>query len=142
MIKYEAKYKRIGVVCKVFFDDFSPAISATLLRSINQSNLTKDDLRRIENYFTAHFQININGKIMPWKIESYDIAHRENILTLVFSKTPMTLKKGDDIKIENTLLFEMFGDIQSNWMTLRFPPFLKDYNFESNTFDSVYSYTL
>ena len=142
LIKYDTKNQNIGIECKVFIDDFSPAISKTLLKNINESNLTKDDLSRIEHYFITKFKISINGMSLPWKIKSYNIEKRENVLTLVFSKTPVILKKGDRIKIENTMLFDIFGDIQSNWMTLRFPPFLKNYNFESNIFKDPYSHTL
>ena len=142
MIRYDANAKNIVVECKVFIDDFAPVISNSLLKSINQANLTKDDLSSIENYFITNFKISINDKKLPWKIESYDISERQNVLTLVFSKTAVTLKKGDDVKIHNTMLFETFGDIQSNWMTLRFPPLLKDYNFETNTFKESYSRTL
>ncbi|MDC8004259.1 hypothetical protein POV27_09370 [Aureisphaera galaxeae] len=142
MIKYDAKTKSIRVECKVFFDDFAPVISASLIKSINQSNLTKDDLRRIENYFIEKYKITINGKTLPWEIKSYDIAKRETILTLVFTHSNITLNKGDQIHIENALLFEVFGDIQSNWMTLRFPPFLKNEYFECTTFNQKYSHTL
>ena len=140
-IKYDAKTKSVRVECKLFIDDFAPAISATLMRSINQSDLTKDDLKRIENYFISKYKILINGKLLSWKIKSYDIGN--NILSLVFIINNVEIKKGDDLEIENALLFEAFGDVQSNWMTIRFPPYIGNYNFESKLRKPcVFSYLL
>lgn len=142
LIKYDKDKSTIGVECKVFIDDFSPSISEGLEKRVYKSNLTQEDLKAIERYFTANFKISINGKVLPWKIISYDVEKSANVLTLTFSKNSITLRIGDVIKIENTLLFESFGDIQSNWMTLRFPPFIRDDNFETNTFRHIYSKTL
>jgi len=141
LIKYDASAKSIHIQCKVFIDDFSPAISETLFDNILNSAIPKSEIEQIEDYFNEKYKIKVNGKIFLWKIDSYDISLRENVLTLEASHSDIALKKGDKITIENALLFEVFGDIQSNWMTLRFPPFLKNYNFESNTGDSVYLYT-
>ncbi len=138
-IRYDEKKKSIKIECKLFIDDFAPVVSSTLIRNLNQSKLTKDDLRRIENYFIAKYKIAINGKTLSWKIKSYDIA--SNILTLIFINDDIKIQKGDDLVIENTLLFEVFGDIQSNWMTMRFPPHLRRYTFESKIEKYYYSHT-
>ena len=135
-IKYDVKTKSLRVECKVFIDDFAPAISASLLTSLNQSKLTNDDKKRIESYFLEKYRIKINSKTLTWKIKTYSIS--DNILTLIFLTKDLTIKKGDHLKIENSLLFEAFGDLQSNWMTIRFPPYIKNYNFESKIDDSLY----
>lgn len=137
-IKYDAKAKSVRVECKVFIDDFAPAISATLLTIINQSDLRKEDLTKIENYFYDKYKIMINGKPLPWKIKSYYVDN--NVLTLVFVNNNINIQEGDDLKIENALLFESFGDIQSNWMTIRFPPYIRNYNFESKMENPIYSH--
>jgi len=138
-ILYDVKSKSILVECKVFIDDFAPNISSSLHTSLNQSNLTKDDKSRIEIYFSTNYKILINSKPLDWKIKSYKVA--DNILTLIFMNTNINLKKGDNLQIENTMLFEAFGDLQSNWMTIRFPPYIGNYNFESKIEDSVYFHT-
>jgi len=139
-IKYIPKTKNLRVECKVFIDDFAPVISSTLLKSIAQKNLTQEDLSRIENYFLEKFKIFFNGKPLPWNINSYHIEH--NILTLVYCNYNMDLNKDDHIKIENEMLFEVFGEVQSNWMTISFPPYFNDDNFESKLDDPIYSNTL
>lgn len=138
-IKYDDKSKSVRIECKVFIDDFAPVISSSLLTSLNQQHLTNDDKRRIESYFTEHYKIDINNINLVWEIDSFDIS--KNVLSLIFYNHNITIKKGDQLKIENKLLFETFKEMQSNWMTIRFPPFIKNYNFESVIDYPVYSHT-
>ena len=125
--------------CKVFIDDFAPAIGPNLENRINDNSLTKDDLLRIENYFMTNYKIFIDGKKLLLTIDKYKVAN--NVMTLSFSSTYITLKKGDKLNIENELLFEKFPDLQSNWMTIQIPPFLPNYNFESKFDNYLYSFT-
>lgn len=125
--------------CKVFIDDFAPAIGPNLENRINDKSLTKDDLLGIENYFRTNYKIFIDGKKLLLTIDKYKVAN--NVMTLSFSSTYITLKKGDKLNIENELLFEKFPDLQSNWMTIQIPPFLPNYNFESKFDNYLYSFT-
>lgn len=125
--------------CKVFIDDFAPAIGPNLENRINDKSLTKDDLLRIENYFRTNYKIFIDGKKLLLTVDKYKVAN--NVMTLSFSSTYITLKKGDKLNIENELLFEKFPDLQSNWMTIQIPPFLPNYNFESKFDNYLYSFT-
>lgn len=138
-IKYDAKNKSIRIECKVFVDDFAPAVGIGLVPGNSQSNLTQDDVSRIEHYFLVKYRVSINDSTLPWKIQSYDISN--NILSLVFLHTDINIKEGDDLTIENSLLFESFGDIQSNWMSINFAPFIGVLNFESTMDEYIYSHT-
>ena len=139
IIKYNSETKVISMECKVFIDDFAPAIGPNLENRINDKSLTKDDLSRIENYFMTNYKIFIDGKKLLLTIDKYKVAN--NVMTLSFSSTYITLKKGDKLNIENELLFEKFPDLQSNWMTIQIPPFLPNYNFESKFDNYLYSFT-
>ncbi len=139
IIKYNAETKVISMECKVFIDDFAPAIGPNLENRINNEILTKDDLLRIENYFSTNYKIFIDGNKLPLAIDKYKVAN--NVMTLSFSSTYIILKKGDKLNIENELLFEKFPDLQSNWMTIQIPPFLPNYNFESKFENYLYSFT-
>ncbi len=138
-IKYNAKSGSLQMECKVFVDDFAPAVSKTLFKSINTSNLSEADKKSIESYFSVKYKISINGKSLPLKFESYSVEY--NVMSIKFSKNYITLKKGDKIYIANELLFEEFGLMQSNWVTLRIPPFLSNYNFECKFEKFTYSHT-
>lgn len=139
IIKYNAETKVISMECKVFIDDFAPAIGPNLENRINNEILTKDDLLRIENYFSTNYRIFIDGNKLSLAIDKYKVAN--NVMTLSFSSTYIILKKGDKLNIENELLFEKFPDLQSNWMTIQIPPFLPNYNFESKFENYLYSFT-
>ena len=139
IIKYDTETKVISMECRVFIDDFAPVIGPNLEDRINNKSLTKDDLLRIENYFITNYKIFIDGKKLPLAIDQYKVAN--NVMTLSFSGSYITLKKGDKLNIENELLFEKFPDLQSNWMTIQIPPFLPNYNFESKFENYLYSYT-
>ena len=139
IIKYNSETKVISMECKVFIDDFAPAIGPNLENRINDKSLTKEDLLRIENYFRTNYKIFIDGKKLLLTIDKYKVAN--NVMTLSFSSTYITLKKGDKLNIENELLFEKFPDLQSNWMTIQIPPFLPNYNFESKFDNYLYSFT-
>lgn len=130
IIKHHTKRKTISMECKVFIDDFAPAISNVLEKKIKELNLTKDDLFVIEKYFISNYKIFFNDKKLALKLTDYKV--KQNVMTISFSINYMTIKKGDKLKIENELLFERFPDLQSNWVTIQIPPFLKNYNFESN----------
>jgi len=138
-IKYDVKANTIAVECKVFLDDFAPVISTTLLADVSTSKLTEIDKKKIENYFIAKYKIMINGKELPLKFEKYKYKH--NVMTITFSRNNITIKKGDKLYIENELLFEEFVDLQSNWISIRIPPFLPNYNFESKYNNYSYSHT-
>lgn len=138
-IKYDEKNNTIGMICNVFLDDFAPAVSSSLMTSVNTSGLTDDDKKRIEYYFITKYKIKINGNTLPLKFETYKFEH--NVLTITFTKQNITLKKGDKLYIENELLFEEFFDLQSNWISIRIPPFLPNYTFESKFDKYSYSHT-
>ncbi|MDG2444302.1 MAG: hypothetical protein P8M14_02515 [Flavobacteriaceae bacterium] len=139
IIKYDKETKGLSMECKVFVDDFAPAIDQALEHRINNKTLTKDDLSRIEDYFITNYKIFIDGEKLPLAIDQYKVAN--NVMTLSFKSTHIIFKKGDKFSIENELLFEKFPDLQSNWMTIQIPPFLSNYNFESKFENYIYSYT-
>lgn len=140
-IKYNTDTKSVGIECKVFIDDFAKAFSsATIETRMNLSKLTEKDKTLIEDYFVKKYKIFVNGILLPIKFGTY--TSKENVMTLKFSKIDIDLKKGDKILIENELLFDEFEFQQSNWITLRLPPFIKNSNFACKLDKSTYSKTL
>lgn len=139
-IKYDIKTNSLSMECKVFIDDFAPVISHTLLSRIYSSSLTSDDKMQIEDYFLMKYKIFINNKKLPLKFKSYTIQN--NIMSIEFLENSITLKKGDQLHIENKLLFEVYGPMQSNWVTLSMAPFIPNSNLESKFQNYTYSQTL
>jgi len=137
-IKYDANTKTIQMKCNVFIDDFTPVINATLFVRAKQVRLNEEDKKGIERYFQEKFRIYINNRLLSLEFEDYTI--KENVMTIEFSKNYADIKKGDELYIENELLFEEFEYQQSNWVTFNMPPFLLNKNFESKIDNFSYSY--
>ncbi|WP_435578467.1 DUF6702 family protein [Gilvibacter sp.] len=142
LLSYDDSAKKLTLECKVFIDDFSPAINGVLQFNIQKGALTDTDIKGIEAYFKEKYVIQINGKTLPLKIKDYEIELKANVLTLHFENKGITLKKNDKIKVENSMLFESFGHLQSNWMTFKFPPLLRSKSFESTKYDPIFTKTL
>lgn len=139
IIRYDPQTQIINMECKVFIDDFSPVIGPNIEQSVNNKSLSSDDLLSIENYFNTNYKIFIDGDKLPLVINNYKVAN--NVMTLSFSISNITLKIGNKLNIENELLFEKFPDLQSNWMTIQIPPFIPNNNFESKFENYIYSHT-
>lgn len=137
-VLYDVKSHSLNIETKVFVDDFAPVISESLLPRINKG-LNEIDKIQIESYFALKFEITINGKKLPMKFDTYDL--KGNVMTIKFAKSAITLKKGDEIYIENELLFDEFEELQSNWITLSIPPFLPNHNFACDYENYSYSHT-
>ncbi|SNR13892.1 DUF6702 family protein [Tenacibaculum jejuense] len=137
LIEYNANEKKLRVECKVFIDDFLRSLG----KVINVNNLKERDISDIENYFKEFYVVEINGKRFPFNYESSQVHKVFNVLTIKFSKTNFNVKKGDQLKLKNTLLFNVFGFVQSNRMELRFPPYFKSLYFETTKIEDSYDHT-
>ena len=107
---------------------------------MNDMTLTKDDLVFIEQYIVSKYKIFLNGERVSLQLESY--KSKENVLTSYIAIENISFKKGDVLRIENELLFEVFTDLQSNWMTIKMPPYISNAAFESNIDNSIYTQTI
>jgi len=141
LIEYDVKNKRLKMECKVFMDDFEKSINKTLAKNINLSNLSKEDMKGIGNYFGNHYKIILNNKTLPIKYESSELLNKYNIITIKFTANVVKIKKGDKLIISNALFFAEFGSIQSNRMTIRIPPFVVEDNHESSLNNNRILYT-
>jgi hypothetical protein len=131
LIEYDLNSTSLKTECKIFIDDFEKSINKTLTKNINLSDLTKEDKTGIEDYFEKHFNITINGKILPLKFKTSEVLKEYNVITIKFIENKLKIKKGDKLLIENTLFFEEFGYMQSNRITVRIPPFVTEDNHEA-----------
>ncbi len=131
LIEYDLNSTSLKTECKIFIDDFEKSINKTLTKNINLSDLTKENKTGIENYFEKHFNITVNGKILPLKFKASEVLKEYNVITIKFVDNKLKIKKGDKLLIENTLFFEEFGYLQSNRITVRIPPFIAEDNHEA-----------
>ena len=64
-----------------------------------------------------------NGKKLPLEYASIIPLKEHNVLIIKFKRTPLSIKKGDKLDIENSMFFRDFGPAQSNRVAVRIPPF-------------------
>jgi len=131
LIDYDVKNSSLKMECKVFMDDFEKSINKTLAKNINLSDLSKEDIKGIDDYFENYFKITLNSKALPVKYKSSELLKEYNVFTIKFTDNVVKIKKGDKLEITNTLFFTEFGYIQSNRMTIRIPPFVVEDNHET-----------
>jgi len=141
LIDYDVKNSSLKMECKVFIDDFEKSINKTLTKNINLSNLSKEDIKGIDDYFENYFTIILNSKALPIKYKSSEVLKDYNVFALKFSDNVVKIKKGDKLEISNTLFFSEFDYMQSNRMTIRIPPFIVEDNYESTINNYLIPYT-
>lgn len=141
LIEYDVKTSSLKMEFKVFIDDFEKSINKTLTKNINLSDLSKDDIKGIDDYFDDYFKITLNSKALPVKYKSSELLKEYNIFTIKFTDNVVKFKKGDNLEISNTLFFTEFGYVQSNRMTIRIPPFVIEDNHETTLNNYLIPYT-
>lgn len=127
LIEYNPEANSIRMECRVFIDDFQNSINK---KDFNASNPTKEDQEEIEYFFNEFYHIMVNGKKLPLDYKSSAVFEGYNVLVIKFAENDITIKKGDNLLVENKLLFEQFGYLQSNRITIRVPPFFGEKNYE------------
>ncbi len=141
-VKYDSSLKKLNLECKVFIDDFENSINKTLSKNINVYNLTKADKAGIQKYFEKHYVITINEKVLSMKYLTSKVEKAENGINIKFYKNNVKLKKGDKLKIKNTLFINEFGMNQLNRITVRIPPFIEKESTVCHKRMPTISYTL
>ena len=84
----------------------------------------------------------MNGKHVPLKVEATKVLLGHNILIIYFEKTKLPMKKGDKLKISNTMLFRDFGVEQMNRIAVRIPSFGITHGHVATLYDHTFTYTL
>ncbi len=142
LIKYDTESSILRMECKVFIDDFENCINKRLTKNIDFNDLTQEDRIIINDYFKTNYKININNNKLDLSLLGIEKQEAYNILVVRLMTNKIILKKDDKIQVENTLLFDEFGKLQNNKVTLRIPPFCKEKNFTSSAYNYIFNYTL
>ncbi|WP_348772867.1 DUF6702 family protein [Aquimarina sp. MMG016] len=135
LIEINPRTNILSMECRVFMDDFTFSMNDTFTKNFNASNLSKEDLEGIEDYFERYYKIFINDKIYTLTYISSEVFEKHNVLSIKFSNKIPVIAEGDQICIENTLFFEDFDFLQSNRITVRIPPFISEDYYEITSLD-------
>ncbi|KAA1247901.1 DUF6702 family protein [Aquimarina sp. RZ0] len=131
LIEYNAEKTELQIECRVFIDDLMNSINYTFNKDINLTNVSNEDKKSIESYFKKYYVITINGKQFPLKYVTSQVLEEHNVCILKFSQNISTIKKGDQLCVENRLFFEEFDFLQTNLVTVRIPHFVEEVYFEA-----------
>jgi len=112
----EEKSQNLAFSITFFMDDFGPAAGYSQnLEKINSGKMTVDDL--ILNYLEKHLSLKVNERTVQYKIKEKESNFPSVTCYMELKKS---VKKVEQIEIQNTILFEQFDD-QKNMVHLRIP---------------------
>ncbi len=135
LIEYNSETAKLQIECRVFTDDFTNSINETLSKNIDLTNLSNEDKKDIENYFRSYYVITINEQGFPLKFETLKVLEEHNVCIFKFSQGTSTIKKGDQLCVENRLFFKEFSFLQTNAITVRIPRFVEEVYLEAMSTD-------
>ena len=138
-LKFDGNEKVIQLQCNLFIDDFAPAVTETLFDGLSNGNVSDGDKKMIQFYFQAKYRIFVNDKLLKLKLKRHLVE--QNVISVFFEAKLKSFSKGDKLRIENELLFEKFGPLQTNWVVLKLPPDLPNFTYQSKLEDYIYKHT-
>lgn len=106
-LKHNVKDKTIEISCKLFIDDFEKALTAAYKAPVdlnNPKNKEQTDMW-ITGYFKQHFQLKVNGQVLPVAYVGYEKEGEAAWCYLVVNNAPATVKL---LEVTNNLLYELF----------------------------------
>ena len=135
LIEYDQKSAKIALMFNVFMDDFALGIKNLLSKEIDYLTPSKQEKKDLEKYFKTYFKISLNGIQLNLKYEEIEIYSDYNAFRFKFSCDKIYFHKGDELFIENNVLFNEFEYQQTNMNVIRIPPFFEEKYYQA-TFKS------
>ena len=136
LIEYNEKSTNIDFMFNVFMDDFVVSANKLISKEIDYVDPSKADKKRVKKYFDTYFKISINGIQLDLKYNEIEVHSDYNAFRFKFSCDNILIKKGDDIFIENNILFNQFEYQQTNVTVIKMSPFF-DEKYYHATFKSA-----
>ena len=138
LIEYEEKSGKINFIFNVFMDDFVLSAKNLLSKEIDYLSPTKADKKRVKKYFDTYFKISINGEKLDIKYEEIEIHTNYNAFSFKFSSDKISIKKGDELVVENNIMFTEFGYRQTNVNVIRMLPFFSEKHYQATYKSSIH----
>tara|TARA_Y100000739_G_C20581084_1_gene452886 strand:- start:93 stop:614 length:522 start_codon:yes stop_codon:yes gene_type:complete len=136
LIEYDQQSAKIELMFNVFMDDFALGIKNLLSKEIDYISPSKHEKKDLEKYFETYFKISLNGVELDLQYEEVEIYSDYNAFRFKFSCKKIYFYKGDELFIENNVLFNEFEYQQTNMNVLRIPPFFEEKYYQA-TFKSA-----
>jgi len=128
LLEYDEEGSKLSLHCRVFIDDFANTLNR---QKMDPASLSFEDMAAIESYVHKFFKLTVNGKPYYYRYQSSEVLGGNTVLNLKFLIKDIEIASGDELIIDNLLLFTKFGAMQTNQMTMKIPPFVDEEFFEA-----------
>ena len=85
----------------------------------------------MKKYFETYFKIELNGIKLNLQYQEVEIYSDFNAFRFKFSCDEIYFYKGDELFVENNVLFNEFEYKQTNMNVLRIPPFFEEKHYQA-----------
>ena len=117
-IKANTFSKTLSVSSKLFIDDLESALQKTnnIKFDLSKSTNNKAVQNAVFNYINNHFQIYLDGKMVPLNLVGFET---ENEVVWIYLESKLIHKEFKNTKIINSILYDFSADqtnlVQFNW---------------------------
>ena len=131
LIEYDEQSAKIDLMFNVFMDDFALGIQNLLSKEIDYISPSKSEKKDLKKYFETYFKIELNGINLNLQYQEAEIYSDFNAFRFKFSCDEIYFYKGDELFVENNVLFNEFEYQQTNMNVLRIPPFFEEKHYQA-----------
>ena len=131
LIEYDEQSAKIDLMFNVFMDDFALGIQNLLSKEIDCISPSESEKKDLKKYFETYFKIELNGIKLNLQYQEVEIYSDFNAFRFKFSCDEIYFYKGDELFVENNVLFNEFEYQQTNMNVLRIPPFFEEKHYQA-----------
>lgn len=131
LIEYDQQSAKIDLMFNVFMDDFALGIHNLLSKEIDYISPSESEKKDLKKYFETYFKIELNGIKLNLQYQEVEIYSDFNAFRFKFSCDEIYFYKGDELFVENNVLFNEFEYKQTNMNVLRIPPFFEEKHYQA-----------
>lgn len=142
LIEYVEESSRIELMFNVFMDDFAFSVDNLLAKEIDYVSPSKSEKKDLKKYFDTFFKISLNGIQLNLKYQEIEIYSDYNAFRFKFSCEKISISKGDELFVENNLLFNEFEYQQTNMNVIKIPPFFEEMHYQATYKNAKHKITI
>lgn len=120
-INYTPEDKSAYLECRLFGDDLRMAIEQEMETRISLDGWTEAEEGVVNNFIKKHVKVRFGSQDLTLDFNDYDYNSLNNVVTLRYEFSSLTLKTGEEVTMTNDLFFKQFTHAQTNVFQLEIP---------------------
>ncbi len=120
-IEYKPESKTVYVECRMFADDLSLAISQEVSKKVSVGYWDDRERDIVNEFIKKHVKVKLGNKTLNLDFSEQDFDRSQNVVTLKYEFSSITLKAGEKVTMSNNLFFKQFKFAQTNVFQLEIP---------------------